>query len=317
MVQEEAPAVNYSQSIGKRFKKQLPLQMFVWAGLLFLLLFSIIPMLGVVIAFQNYSIKTGFWGMFTGPWVGLKHFIAFVNDRKFSELLRNTVGLSALKLVFSFPLPVLFALMITEMRGTVYKRLVQTASYLPHFISWTIVAGILHAFFSTNTGMVNEILVNAGLIREPIPVLISADYYYGLAVSSEIWKGLGWNAIIYLAAMSGIDPALYESAQIDGASRLRRIWHVTLPCIKGTIAVLLILAMGDLFSGNFDQSMLLGNTLNGSRSQVIEVFVYKAGLTQERYDYAAAAGLFQSFLSLVLVIGANATSRKLAGASLF
>ena len=305
------------QTVGRQFKKQLTLHMFVWAGILFLLLFSIVPMLGVAIAFQSYNIKTGFWGMFAGPWVGFKHFVAFVNDRKFAELLRNTVGLSALKLVFSFPLPILFAVMITEMRGTVYKRLVQTASYLPHFISWTIVAGILHAFFSTNTGVANEVLVNLGLIKEPLPVLISAEYYYGLAVLSEIWKGLGWNAIIYLAAMSGIDPTLYESAQIDGAGRLRRIWHVTFPCIKGTIAVLLILAMGDLFSGNFDQSMLLGNTLNGSRSQVIEVFVYRAGLAQARYDYAAAAGLFQSFISLMLVIGANAASRKITGASLF
>ncbi|MCL2679845.1 MAG: ABC transporter permease subunit [Dehalococcoidia bacterium] len=306
-----------SQAFGKRLKKQLPLHIFVWMGLLFLLLFSIIPMLGVVIGFKDYNIKTGFWGMFTAPWVGLKHFVAFVNDRKFTELMRNTVGLAALKLVFSFPLPILFAVMITEMRGNAYKRLVQTASYLPHFISWTIVAGILHAFFSTSTGMVNDVLVKLGVIKEPLPILISADYYYGLAVVSEIWKGLGWNAIIYLAAMAGIDPGLYESAQIDGAGRLRRIWHVTLPCIKGTIAVLLILAMGGLFSGNFEQAMLLGNTLNISRSQVIEVFVYRAGLTQERYDYAAAAGLFQSVLSLTLVIGTNAASRKLTGASLF
>jgi len=309
--------VHLSQAFGKRLKKQLPLHIFVWMGLLFLLLFSIIPMLGVVIGFKDYNIKTGFWGMFTAPWVGLKHFVAFVNDRKFTELMRNTVGLAALKLVFSFPLPILFAVMITEMRGNAYKRLVQTASYLPHFISWTIVAGILHAFFSTSTGMVNDVLVKLGVIKEPLPILISADYYYGLAVVSEIWKGLGWNAIIYLAAMAGIDPGLYESAQIDGAGRLRRIWHVTLPCIKGTIAVLLILAMGGLFSGNFEQAMLLGNTLNISRSQVIEVFVYRAGLTQERYDYAAAAGLFQSVLSLTLVIGTNAASRKLTGASLF
>ncbi|MDR3050137.1 MAG: ABC transporter permease subunit [Oscillospiraceae bacterium] len=207
--------------------------------------------------------------------------------------------------------------MITEMRGNIYKRVVQTASYLPHFISWTIVAGILHAFFSTSTGMVNDLLLQWGLIQQPLPVLINADYYYGLAVLSEIWKEMGWSAIIYLAAMSAIDPSLYESAQIDGAGRLRRIWHVTLPCIQGTIAVLLILAIGGLFGANFDQAMLLGNTLNISRSQVIDVFVYKAGLAQERYDFAAAAGLFQSVISLVLVLGANAGSRRLTGASLF
>jgi putative aldouronate transport system permease protein len=305
------------QTFFRRFKKQLPLQVFIWLGLLFLLLFSIIPMLGVVIAFKNYNIKTGFWGMFTAPWVGFKHFAAFVNDRKFGELLRNTAGLSAIKLAVSFPLPITFAIMITEMRSRTYKRLVQTASYLPHFISWTIVAGILHAFFSTSTGMLNDLLLAWGFIREPLPVLISADYYYGLAVFSEVWKEMGWSAIIYLAAITGIDPSLYESAQIDGASRLRRIWHITLPCVQGTIAVLLILAIGDLFGANFDQAMLLGNTLNVTRSQVIDVFVYRAGLNQERYDYAAAAGLFQSFISLILVIGANTASRRLSGSSLF
>ncbi len=309
--------VDIHQTFGRRLKKQLPLQMFVWVGLVFLLLFAIIPMLGVVVAFKEYNIKTGFWGMFTAPFVGLKHFITFVNDRKFGDLMRNTVGLSTLKLLISFPLPILFAVMITEMRGNAYKRLVQTASYLPHFISWTIVAGILHSFFSTSTGMVNDLLTNWGLIKEPLPIMISADYYYGLAVWSEVWKEMGWSAIIYLAAISGIDPALYESAQIDGAGRLKRIWYVTLPCIQGTIAVLLILAIGGLFGANFDQAMLLGNTMNIARSQVIDVFVYKAGLAQERYDFAAAAGLFQSMVSLMLVIGANGASRKLTGASLF
>ncbi len=305
------------QTLGRKLRKQLPLQIFVWLGLLFLLLFSLIPMAGVIIAFKDYNIKTGFGGMFTAPFVGFKHFIAFINDRKFGELMRNTVGLSAMKLVFSFPLPIIFAVMITEMRGTKYKRLVQTASYLPHFISWTIVAGILHAFFSTGTGLVNELLLSWGFIDKPLPILISADYYYGLALFSEIWKEMGWNAIIYMAAMAGIDPSLYESAQIDGAGRLKRIWHVTIPCIQGTIAVLLILAIGGLFSANFDQAMLLGNSLNISRSQVIDVYVYKAGLSQERYDYAAAAGLFQSFISLLLVIVSNNASRKLTGASLF
>lgn len=304
-------------TLRSRIRKQLPLQMFVWCGLLFLLLFSIIPMLGVIIAFKNYNIKTGFMGMFTAPWAGMKHFQNFVTDRKFGELLRNTVGLSALKLLVSFPLPILFAIMITEMRGSVYKRVVQTASYLPHFISWTIVAGILHSFFSTSTGVFNELMMNMGLIEKPIPLLINPDYYYGLAVFSEVWKEMGWSAIIYLAAISGIDPSLYESAQIDGAGRIKRVWHVTIPCVRGTIAVLLILAIGGLFSGNFDQAMLLGNTLNMSRSQVIDVFVYKTGLAQERYDYAAAAGLFQSVISLVLVLSANRISDKLTGTSLF
>ena len=223
----------------REFRRQYPMHIFVWCGMLFLLLFSLIPMLGLVISFNNYKIKTGFAGMFTGPWVGFKNFADFLGHRKFGTLVRNTLSISVLKLIFAFPLPIFFAIIITEMRGKVFKRLVQTASYLPHFISWTIVAGILHAFFSTNTGMINEVLMNLGLITEPVPVLISEEWYYTLAVVSEMWKETGWNAIIYLAAIAGIDPTLYESAQIDGAGRLKRIWHITLPCILPTIAVLL------------------------------------------------------------------------------
>lgn len=293
------------------------LHIFIWLGLLFLILFTIIPMLGIVISFNDYNIKTGFSGMFSGPWVGFKHFIDFVNNRKFGKLVQNTVLISLLKLLFSFPLPILFAIMITEMRGKVFKRVLQTASYLPHFISWIIVAGILHAFFSTSTGMLNEALLTMGIIKEPIPLLISEKLYYTLAVSSEIWKEMGWSAIIYLAAITGIDPSLYESAQIDGAGRLKRIWHITLPGMRGTISVLLILAIGGLFGANFDQAMLLGNDLNIGRSEIIEVFVYKMGLNQGRYSFATAAGLFQSVISFILVISANSVSKKLSGIGLF
>ncbi len=309
--------VTTRQTLAKEFKKQAPLHLFIWVGLAFLFLFSLIPMAGIVISFTDYDIKTGFAGMFSSPYVGLKHFVDFVSNRKFLTLMRNTVGISVLKLVFSFPLPILFAIMITEMRGTTYKRLVQTASYLPHFISWTIVAGMIHAFFSTSTGMLNEVLLSLGLIQKPIPLLIDPDLYFLLAVTSEIWKEMGWSAIIYLAAISGIDPSLYESAQIDGAGRLKRIWHITLPSIRGTISVLLILAIGSLFSANFDQAMLLGNSMNITHSEIIEVFVYKSGLSQGRYSYATAAGLFQSVISFLLVISANSASRKLMGVSLF
>lgn len=316
MDRRHAAAVLRKTSV-REFKRQLPSHVFVWLGLLFLLLFSIIPMVGVIISFKDYSIKTGFFGMFTAPGVGMKNFLDFIYHRKFGVLVRNTVLISVLKLVFSFPLPILFAIMITEMRGHRYKRLVQTASYLPHFISWTIVAGIIHAFFSTSTGMLNELLQSLGVISQPIPVLTDPGLYYGMAVVSDIWKEMGWSAIIYLAAISGIDPSLYESAQIDGAGRLKRIRHITLPGIRGTVSVLLILAIGSLFSANFDQAMLLGNNLNISRSEIIEVFVYRSGLSQGRYSFATAAGLIQSVISFVLVMSANSISRRLSGASLF
>ncbi len=310
-------AAALKQSSLREFRRQITSHVFVWVGLLFLLLFSIIPMAGIIIAFNNYDIKSGFAGMFTSPWAGLGNFMDFITHRKFGVLVRNTTLISVLKLVFSFPLPIMFAIMITEMRGTRYKRLIQTASYLPHFISWTIVAGIIHAFFSTSTGMLNELLMLSGLIREPIPLMTNPDLYYTLAVVSEVWKEMGWSAIIYLAAISGIDPSQYESAQIDGAGRLKRIWHITLPGVRGTISVLLILAIGGLFSANFDQAMLLGNSLNITRSEIIEVFVYKSGLSQGRYSFATAAGFIQSLISFILVISANNISRKLSGAALF
>ncbi len=312
--------MNARSALGKELKRQLPLHVFVWTGLVFLVIFSIIPMTGVVIAFKDYNIRSGFAGMFTAPWTddfGMKHFITFVTNRKFSVLVRNTVCISGLKMLFAFPFAILFAIMLTELRGVRYKRIVQTASYLPHFISWTVVAGIVYAMFSTNIGVINELLVKWGVIGEPLPLLISERYYYFLATASEIWKETGWSAIIYLAAISGIDPSLYESAQIDGAGRLKRIWHITLPGISGTISVLLILAVGGLFSGSFDQAMMLGNDMNVSRSEILDVFIYRTGLSKQRYSYATAVGLFQSVISFTLVMLANAGSKRLSGASLF
>lgn len=303
--------------IMRTFKKQLPLHGFVLAGLIFLLLFSLIPMVGVIISFEDYDIKAGFVGIFTSPFVGLKHFKAFLTDRKFPVLMRNTLCISVLKLIISFPLPIIFAIMISEMRGKVYKRVVQTVSYLPHFFSWIIVSGILFTFFSTNTGVINEILMKIGVVDKPIPILMDPKYYYRLAVFSEVWKETGWGAIIYLAAIAGISPTLYESARIDGAGRMQCIRHITLPSIKGTVAILLILAIGGLFGSNFDQAMLLGNTMNLSRSEILEVFIYKIGLGQGRYSFAAAAGLFQSVISFILVLSANAVSKKVSGSSLF
>lgn len=300
------------------FRKQFSMHVFVWCGLLFLLVFNIAPMTGLVIAFKEYAVSSGFLGMFRGEFVGLKYFREFVTDRKFGALLRNTLSISLLKLVFTFPLPILFAIMLSEMRGKVYKRMVQTVSYLPHFISWVIVSGIFFSFFSANTGVANEILTKLGVIDSPLPLLMDPDYYYGLAVGSEAWKETGWSAIIYLAAISGIDPSLYESAQIDGAGRLQRIRHITIPCIKGTMSILLILAIGGIMgAANFEQSMLLGNTMNISRSEILEVYIYKVGLGNMRYSYAAAAGMFQSVISFLLVITANAVSKKLSDTSLF
>jgi putative aldouronate transport system permease protein len=294
------------------------MHIFVWLGIVFLIVFNIVPMLGLVIAFKDYKISAGFMGMFQGEFVGLKYFREFITDRKFLPLLRNTLSISGLKLVFLFPVPIIFAIMLSEMRGRVYKRVVQTISYLPHFISWVIVSGIFFVFFSANTGVLNEVLIKWGIIDEPLRILMAPEYYYGLAVGSELWKETGWSAIIYLAAIAGIDPSLYESAQIDGAGRLQRIWHITIPCIMGTMSILLILSIGGILgAAGFEQSMLLGNSMNVSRSEILEVYTYQMGLGKMRYSFAAAAGMFQSVISLILVLAANTASRRLSGSSLF
>jgi putative aldouronate transport system permease protein len=230
--------------------------------------------------------------------------------------MKNTVGISLLKLVFGFPLPIIFALFLNEIRNAAFKRTVQTISYLPHFLSWVVLGGIMINWLS-ESGMINDVLVNMGILDKPIAFLARPDYFWGLATVSDIWKSLGWNSIIYLAAISGIDTELYESAIVDGAGRFRRMWNITLPGISGTIAILFILAVSGLLNANFDQIFVLRNTLNASASEVIDIFVYRMGIQSARFSYATAVGLFKSVIALLLLLLANGVTRKLKGTSLF
>lgn len=303
------------------FKKQGALQLFVWMGIIYLFIFSIIPMFGIIIAFKDYSISSGIAGMFTSEWVGFKYFVEFFTDYRFPNLLRNTVALSILKLIFSFPMPILFALMINEIKHLRFKKLLQTCSYLPHFISWIIISGISYQFLSSS-GIINTLLQNLGLTESYIGFMTDANLFWALCVSLDIWKEMGWWTIIFLAAIVGIGDEYYEAAQLDGATRLQRIRYITLPCIKGTIVVVLILTMGNLFGGglsgsNFEQSYLLGNSVNASTSDIIQTYVFDVGLAQGRYAYAAAVGLVQSLVSVVLIFGSNFLSKKVAGEGLF
>lgn len=292
-------------------------------GFAYMLLFNYLPMFGIQIAFRDYKPVMGFAGIFTAPITGengFYHFNTFFRDPNFATVMRNTIFLSLLKLVFSFPVPILFALAINEMRGTVLKRVVQTVSYLPHFISWVIVYGLIFSFFNTSNGVINSLLTASG--KSQIEFLTGKEYYYTLAVASDMWKETGWWSIIFLAAISGIDQSQYESAKVDGASRMRCIWSITLPNIRGTIMIVLILSVGSLMAGgmggsNFDQSYLLGNSLNYSRSVTLPYYIYEMGLTKFRFSYATAIGLFQSLISLVLVLSSNWASNKLTGTSFF
>ena len=307
----------------KRFYSQRWLQAFAIIGFLYILLFFYTPMLGIQIAFRDYKPALGISGIFTAPITsenGWYHFNTFFRDPNFKTVMLNTVSLSLLKLLFSFPMPILFALAVNEMRGTVLKRVVQTISYLPHFISWVIVYGLMFSLLNTSNGVINSLLREAG--RPQVELLTGKQYYYSIAVISDIWKEMGWWSIIFLAAISGIDQSQYESARVDGASRLRCIWSITLPNIRSTIMIVLILSIGSLMSGgmggsNFDQSYLLGNSLNYSKSVTLPYYIYEMGLTKFRFSYATAIGLFQSLISLFLVLSSNFISDRLTGSSFF
>lgn len=304
-------------SFGERFKKQATLQIIILLGLLFLFIFSYLPMVGIIISFKQYKITTGLMGFFTSKWVGLKWFKEFIAGPMFFKVVRNTLVLSVLKIFVVFPVPIIFALMLNEVKGDKFKRLAQTASYLPHFISWILVSGLCYTMFSSVNGLINDLFLKLGIIDRGMTLLVDGKQYWGLAIGTEIWKETGWNAIIFIAAIAGIDSSLYEAAQVDGASRLQRIWHVTLPGIKGTIVIMFILALGGLVSGNLDQALLLGNSLNSDYSEIINSYVLRVGLGQARFDYASAVGLMQSVISVVLVFSANKVSSKVTGASLY
>lgn len=303
------------------FQKQLSLQLFALAGILYLLIFNVIPMVGVIMGFKDYQITMGFKGIFTAQWVGLKYLKEFVNDYQFPVLVKNTIGISLLKLVFTFPLPIVFAVMLSEMKNGALKKITQTTSYLPHFISWVIISGLSFQFLSSK-GIINTLLMKIHLLEKPIGFLTDPSKYWGLATALDVWKETGWWAIVFLAAIMGISQEMYESAKLDGANRLQRIWYITLPCIKPTIVTVLILSLGNLFGGglsgsSFEQSYLLGNAMNNESSSIIQTYVYNVGLANGRYAYATAVGLVQSVISLIFVFGSNFISKKVAGSSLF
>ena len=305
-----------------KLKRQRMLQIFAWAGLVYILIFNYAPMAGILVAFKKFSIKDGFMGIFTNEWVGLKYFIEFFNDYMCWPVIKNTLIISLLKILASFPAPILLAIMITEVKNRPFKKFVQAVSYLPYFISWVIVAGILTAFFSQSRGLVSEFIIKTGISDKGVSFLTDPGSYYQLALWTSIWKSTGWWSIIFLAAISGIDPGLYEAAMVDGAGRLKRIWHITLPGILPAIVTVLILSVGSflgggMMGGNFDQTMMLGNKLNASASEIIQTYAFKTGMVDLRFNYATAIDLMQSIISVILIFATNAVSKKITETGLF
>lgn len=279
-----------------------------------ILIFNYAPLWGWLMAFQNYRPHLG---IAKSQWVGLENFKILFSDAAFYSALRNTMAISALKLVLNFSSAIMLALMLNEVRNIYFKRVVQTISYLPHFVSWVVAANIVLMSLSIDGGIVNEVLVKLHLIKEPIPFMGEGKYFWVIAAISNVWKEVGWGSIIYLSAMTGIDPELYEAAAIDGAGRIKRIFAITLPSIAPTIKILLILNLGWLLHAGFDQIFLMQNPSNWEYSETLEYFILKYGVNMGRYSYATAAGIFNSIVSLVLVYTANRVSKMIDGEKAF
>ncbi|NOU62723.1 ABC transporter permease subunit [Paenibacillus sp. LMG 31461] len=277
----------------------------LFPGILYFVIFKYVPMLGLVMAFQDYKPFTGF---INSPWVGFKHFERFFMEPQFWSLFRNTLLLAIYNLVFFFPLPILLALMINEARREMFKRIVQTLLYLPHFISWVVAVGIFYVLFTTEGGVVNELLAQFGF--EKIPFMLSEEWFRPMIIAQSIWKEAGWGTIIFLAALSGVDLQLYEAARMDGAGRWRQLWHITIPAIRSTIVILFILRLGSFLDTGFEHIFLMLNSMNREVGEVFDTYVYMKGLTQAQYSYSAAVGLFKSLVGLILVLGANKLAKK-------
>lgn len=278
---------------------------------LFYLIFCYFPMVGIVIAFKNYNVAEG---IFAGEWIGLKNFRDFFSSVYFTRTLRNTILISLYDLLYGFPAPVILALLINELRGKVFKRVVQTVTYLPHFISMVVICGMIVDFFGTE-GILTKVIVALG--GKQMNYVGSAAHFRSIYVGTNIWQSVGWNSIIYLAALAGIDQQLYEAAVIDGAGRLRQAWHVTLPGILPTIVIMLILRIGQLLSVGYEKIILLYGPATYETADIISSYVYRMGLSGGRYGFSTAVGLFQSVINLALLLFANFFSKRLTDTSLF
>ena len=290
------------------FKRDWRLYAMLAIPLIWYLLFCYKPMIGVMIAFQKYSLVKGMWG---SKFVGLKNFEFVMGLRDFPLALKNTLYLNLLGLIMGFPVPIILAIMLNEIRSKGIKRVSQTLLYLPHFLSWIIIGGMVLKIFAPTTGVVNATLLKWGLIDKNIPFLTDGPTWQMTYTLVGVWQNMGWGTILYLSAITGINMELFEAAKIDGANKLQQIWHVTLPGIRSTIVVLLILNIGQMMNISFDRPYILGNTLVQDYCDVLSTFVYRTGITNAKFDRATAIGLFQSVVGLILISGANFITKKM------
>ncbi|MBO5070965.1 MAG: sugar ABC transporter permease [Roseburia sp.] len=303
--------VSFGKRAGQDFKKNKYKYLIVLPVLAYFLIFHYKPMYGIVIAFQRFRASVGISG---SPWIGLENFRRFFNDIYFWRVLRNTFTVSALTIVFSFPMPILLALIINEVQVKWFKKTVQTISYMPHFISMVVVCSIINSFCQTN-GILNEMIVFFG--GERTNLLSEKEMFYPIYVISDIWQTIGWDSIIYLAALSGIDQEQYEAARVDGAGRLRQIISITLPGLLPTISMLLILRLGSILSVGYEKILLLYQPLTYEVADVISTYVYRKGLVDADFSFSTAVGLFNSVINIVFLLVANKVSKKMGQSGLF
>jgi putative aldouronate transport system permease protein len=295
-----------------KLKRNMVLYLFLAPALVYYLLFHYAPMYGTLIAFQDFN---PFRGMTNSPWVGLKHFEAFFNSIYFYRLIRNTLLIGMYSVLFGFTIPIVFALLLHEVKHSKFRNVIQSVSYLPHFISTVVVVGLIVNFTSPSTGFINGIIEFFGGTR--IDFLREPGWFRTLYVSSGVWQTVGWSSIIYFASLTGISPSLYEAAEMDGASRWHKIWHISLPGIKPTIITILLLDLGRVMDVGFEKVFLLYSSSIYETADVLSTYVYRSGLEQQQYSFASAVGLFNSFLTFVFIIVCNRLARRFSGYSLW
>ncbi len=296
----------------RKIKSNIPLYVLLFPSIILLIMFAYIPMLGLVIAFKDYSPANG---ILNSPWVGFKYFTQFFNSVQFGTTMMNTLKISVYSILVGFPLPILLALLCNQLRAGKFKKVFQVTTYLPHFISTMVMCGIIILFLSPNSGLIANIFKSLGWT---MPNLLSKpDSFAGVYVWSDVWQHIGWDSIIYLAALSAIDPTYYEAATMDGASRMQKILNIDLPLLLPTAMILLILRAGSLLSIGFEKVLLLQNPLNLAGSEVISTYVYKVGMLNFQYSYSTAIGLFNTVVNLIILLSVNWFSKRYTKTGLF
>jgi len=307
VVQKETAAIRRAK-FWAAIRKDKLLYFMAIPGIIYFIIFHYIPMGGLYMAFVKYNIYKGFAA---SPFVGFDNFTRLFNMYGFPEALKNTLTISFMKIIFGFPLPILFAIALNEINNKYFKKVTQTVVCLPHFISWIVVQGLLYTLFSSSTGVIVDLAKLVGYEGKIVNLLASKDHFQGLIVVSDIWKTFGYGSILYIATITSIDQELYEAAKIDGAGKLKQIWHVTLPGLRSTIVIMLIMRVGNILNAGFDQIYAISNDMVTEVAEILDTFVYKLGITRQDFSRATAAGMFKSVIGLVMVLITNAIVRKI------